>query len=609
MSDGVTLSEAGAGRVSGVSSPSLPVQRLLGYAKPYAGVMAVALVSIVLTSLLINALPLILQRAIDRYLDVAGMDMSDRFAGLTRMGGWYLALATGGFVVRMAQGLLTAWIGQSMVHDLRRDVFDKALRLGLPYYDRTPVGTLMTRVTSDVEAVQRFVTEGIVGLIADICMLIGIAGYMVFLNPRLAGLTALILPPLIYFLEKVNRRLRQANRDIRTRQADLNAGLQEQLSGMATIQLFNREATARERFDAANRGLRDAHFKEVRWFSHFFPLIDIGQNSATLLMVGVGGWLVLTGGEGITVGVLVAFLTYVRNFFWPLSSLSDKASSYQRAMAATERIFELLDTREEVPEPVGTPDAVRSSDATGDIRFENVSFAYQNDDWVLRNFNLHIRRGEALAVVGATGAGKTTLINLLTRFYDVQQGRITVNGIDIREFPTAVLRRRVGLVLQEPFIFAGTIADNIRLGNPAVSQEDVETAARHVNAHRFIERLPRGYATELSNRGGGISSGEKQLLAMARALAQKPDIVMILDEATANVDTTTEILIQQALRRLIRRQTTIAIAHRLSTIRDADRILVMREGNISAQGTHAELVARDPYYRHLVALLAPQTTD
>ncbi len=591
-------------RRSATRPSRLPVRRLLVYAKPYVGLMAISLLSIVGTTLLINALPMILQRAIDHYLVTPReMDIAQRFAGLIRMGGLYLALATGGFLLRMGQGLLTAWIGQSIVHDLRRDVFGKALRLGLPYYDRTPVGTLMTRVTSDVEAVQRFVTEGIVGLIADICMLIGIAGYMVILNPRLAGITALILPPLIFFMEKVNRRLRQANRNIRTRQAQLNAGLQEQLSGMATIQLFNRELPARERFDTANRGLREAHFQEVRWFSHFYPLIEIGYNSATVLLVGVGGWLVLAGGNGLTVGMLVAFLTYVRNFFWPLGSLSDKASSYQRAMAATERIFELLDTREDIPDPTMANRAVHPADVAGDIRFEHVSFAYDRDDWVLRDFDLHIRQGEALAIVGATGAGKTTLINLLTRFYDVGHGRITVGGIDIRHIPTAELRRRVGLVLQEPFIFAGTVADNISLGNPGVTRADVEQAARHVNAHRFIERLPLAYDTELSNRGSGVSGGEKQLLAMARALAQKPDIVMILDEATANVDTHTETLIQQALRRLIRHQTTIAIAHRLSTIRDADRILVMQDGRISAQGTHAELMSRNPYYRHLVDLL------
>ncbi len=589
-----------------------PVRHLLAYARPYLWLMIVSLLSILATTLLINALPMILQRAIDHYLVPEGdMGMTERLTGLSRMGGLYLGLATSGFLLRMGQGLLTAWIGQSIVRDLRRDVFDKALRLGLPYFDRTPVGTLMTRVTSDVEAVQRFVTEGIVGLVADLCMLIGIAGYMVYLNPRLAGLTALLLPPLVFFLEKVNRRLRQANRNIRTRQAKLNAGIQEQLSGMITIQLFNREPQARERFEAVNSGLRDAHFEEVRWFSHFFPLIELGHNSATVLLVGVGGWLVLSEGAGLTVGMLVAFLTYVRNFFWPLSSLSDKASSYQRAMAATERIFELLDTHEDIPEPEPeTPGAASKSAGSslppggGDIRFQRISFAYQENDWVLRDFNLHIRQGEALAIVGATGAGKTTLINLLTRFYDVQHGKITINGTDIRRIPTAELRRRVGLVLQEPFIFAGTVADNIGLGNPDVSRQDIILAAHHVNAHRFIERLPAGYETKLSGRGGSLSGGEKQLLAMARTLAQQPDLVLILDEATANVDTYTETLIQQALQKLIHEQTTIAIAHRLSTIRDADRILVMKDGRISAEGNHEQLMANNAYYRHLVELLA-----
>lgn len=578
-----------------------PIRRLLAYALPYLWPMLASLLLILATTMVINALPMILQRAIDRYLVVKdGMELDQRVSGLWNMGGWFLGLAAVGFAGRMVQGLLTAWIGQSLVRDLRRDVFDKTLRLGLPYFERTPVGAIMTRVTSDVDAIQRFVTEGVVGLIADVFMLLGIAGYMVYLNPRLAGIAALFLPPLVISIEAVNRYLRQANRDIRTRQSELNSGLREQLAGMSTIQLFNREQAERHRFDASNRALRNAHFTEVRWFSHFFPIIEIGQNATTALLVGVGGWLVMGGTEALTVGMLVAFLAYIRNFFWPLAALSDKAGAYQQAMAAAERIFELLGTAEDVPDPPRTTPPV---DPAGEIRFENVWFAYEHDNWILRDFNLRITPGESVAVVGSTGAGKTTLINLLMRFYDVGSGKITVNGHDIRSIPKIELRRRFGLVLQEPCLFAGTVADNISLGDPAVNRAAIERAAKYVNADRFIRLLPEGYDTELRGRGGELSSGEKQLLAMARALIHRPEIALLLDEATANVDTGTEILIQQALRRLTRGQTTIAIAHRLSTIRDADRILVMQNGMITSQGSHTQLMTACPYYRHLVNLL------
>lgn len=574
--------------------------RLLTYARPYVWLIALALTLILASTLVLNALPMLLQRAIDRYLVDGAGTIPERFHGLLNMGGIYLALSVFGFLLRLAQGLLTAWVGQSIVHDLRRDVFAKALSLGLPYYDQTPVGKIMTRVTSDVEAVQRFVTEGVVGLAADGFMLLGIAGYMVWLNPRLAGMTAVMLPGLFAGLEFVNRRLRRANRTIRSRQSDVNSCLQESLAGMSTIQLFNREPYAQRRFDQQNLGLRDAHMTEVRWFSHYFPLIEIGNNGAVALLVGTGGWLVLGGGDGLTVGMLVAFLAYVRNFFWPLADLSNKAVAYQQAMAAAERIFSLFDMPEDIPDP---DDPLDPAQLRGEICFEHVTFGYNPEEPVLRDFCLTVRQGESLAVVGATGAGKTTIMNLLTRFYDAQQGRITVGGHDLRRFRKKDLRRSIGLVLQEPFVFTGTIADNIGLGRPDLDRSQLESAALHVHANAFIEQRPGGFDAEPGVLGDGLSAGEKQLLAMARVLAQQPALALVLDEATANIDTRTEWLVQKAMQTLMRERTSIVIAHRLSTIRDADRILVMRQGRIAAQGTHRELMQNDAYYRHLVALL------
>ncbi len=577
-------------------------RRLLSYTRPYRAILILSLGLILGTTLLVNYLPVILQRAIDTYL-APGSPLTPgmRFSGLLRMGKLYLVLAALGFLLRLGQGLLTAWMGQSIVRDLRRDVFDKALDLDLSTFDRTPVGKLVTRVSSDTEAVQRFVTEGVVGLVADAFMLLGIAGYMVFLNPRLAAYTALLLPGLIICIERVNRRLRQANRDIRSRQSTLNVCLQESLAGMDTIQLFNREAHAQTRFGQANRDLRGAFFSEVRWFSHFFPLIELGQNGTVALLVGVGGWMVLGGSDVLTVGMLVAFLSYVRSFFWPLGDLSDKASTYQQAVAAAERLFELMDAPGDVPE-AQAPLPVGGLQHT--LQFQHVWFAYEGENWVLKDFDVTLNRGESVAVVGPTGAGKTTIANLISRLYDVQRGSILIDGHDLRAVRKRDLRSKISVVLQEPFIFSGTVAANIALDNPRVSQADIERAARHVNAHRFIELLPMGYETPLHARGAGLSSGEKQLLAMARALAQDPEILLVLDEATANVDTETETLIQEALHRLMRERTTLAIAHRLSTVRNADRILVMEGGRLKAQGTHRELLLTNTTYRNLYELLS-----
>ena len=577
--------------------------QLLTYIRPYRLWLAGAFLLILSTSLAINYLPLIIQRITDDCLMHSDQPVDQRLELLGKLSLLYVGIAGIGHFVRYLQGLLTAYIGQRIIYDLRLAVFRKVLTMHQAYFDRTPVGTLMTRVTSDIERLQNFVTDGVVGTLADLFMLIGIMGYMLYISPPLAGTLFLILPILYAILVYINRNLRNANREIRDKQAAQNAYLQESLNGMSTIQLFNREAAAIDDFDEKHTQLRSAYFKEVRWFSLSFPTVEGGQALASLLILGVGGILLLNDSEFITLGIFVAFLAYVRDFFRPLSSLSEKASSFQVALASVERVFSLLNRQpdiQNIEHPI-IPPSLR-----GAIEFKNVWFAYDDDNWVIKDLSFKVDPGQALAIVGATGAGKSTIINLIGRFYDIQQGTITIDGINIRDFDQTDLRRRLGYVFQDPFLFSGTITDNIGLHNPDLTTEQIEKAAQTVNAHTFIQPLNKGYQTILNERGEGLSLGQKQLLAMARTFAQNPELLFVLDEATASIDTATELLIQDALGKLMQNRTSIVIAHRLSTIRHADHILVMRGGELIDSGTHDELMANDGYYHQLCQLMQHQ---
>ncbi|MFL2876974.1 MAG: ABC transporter ATP-binding protein [Pontiellaceae bacterium] len=577
--------------------------QLLTYIRPYRLWLAGAFLLILSTSLAINYLPLIIQRITDDCLMQSNQPVDQRIELLGKLSLLYVCIAGIGHFVRYIQGLLTAYIGQRIIYDLRLAVFRKVLTMHQAYFDRTPVGTLMTRVTSDIERLQNFVTDGVVGTLADLFMLLGIMGYMLYISPPLAGTLFLTLPILYTILVYINRNLRNANREIRDKQAAQNAYLQESLTGMSTIQLFNREAAAIDDFDEKHTQLRSAYFKEVRWFSLSFPTVEGGQALASLLILGVGGILLLNGSEFITLGIFVAFLAYVRDFFRPLSSLSEKASSFQVALASVERVFSLLNRQpdiQNIEHPI-TPPSLK-----GTIEFKNVWFAYDDDNWVIKDLSFKVEPGQALAIVGATGAGKSTIINLIGRFYDIQKGTITIDGINIRDFDQTDLRRRLGYVFQDPFIFTGTISDNIGLHNPDLTTEQIEKAAQTVNAHAFIQPLNKGYQSVLNERGVGLSLGQKQLLAMARTFAQNPELLFVLDEATASIDTATELLIQDALGKLMQNRTSIVIAHRLSTIRHADHILVMRGGELIDSGTHDELIANDGYYHQLCQLMQHQ---
>ena len=577
--------------------------QLLTYIRPYRLWLTGAFLLILSTSLAINYLPIIIQRITDDCLMQTDKPVDQRIELLGKLSLLYVVIAGTGHLVRYLQGLLTAYIGQRIIYDLRLAVFRKVLTMHQAYFDRTPVGTLMTRVTSDIERLQNFVTDGVVGTLADLFMLLGIMGYMLYISPPLAGTLFLILPILYSILVYINRNLRNANREIRDKQSAQNAYLQESLTGMSTIQLFNREAAAIDDFDEKHTQLRSAYFKEVRWFSLSFPAVEGGQALASLLILGMGGVLLLNGSEFITLGIFVAFLAYVRDFFRPLSSLSEKASSFQVALASVERVFSLLNRQ---PDIKNIEHPIIPPSLNGTIEFKNVWFAYDDDNWVIKDLSFKVEPGQALAIVGATGAGKSTIINLIGRFYDIQQGTITIDGINIRDFDQTDLRRRLGYVFQDPFLFAGTITDNIGLHNPELTAEQIEKAAQTVNAHTFIKPLKKGFHTLLNERGEGLSLGQKQLLVMARTFAQNPELLFVLDEATASIDTATELLIQDALGKLMQNRTSIVIAHRLSTIRHADRILVMRDGELIDSGTHDELIANDGYYHQLCQLMQQQ---
>ncbi|MFQ5632476.1 MAG: ABC transporter ATP-binding protein, partial [bacterium] len=485
--------------------------------------------------------------------------------------------------------------------DLRRKIFSHLQHLPLSFFNRNPVGKIMTRVTTDVEALNQLFTSGMVAIFGDILMLFGIIGIMLYMNWKLTLVTMAVLPFLFAVTIAFKVKVRSAFRTIRAKIAKINAYLQENISGMTVVQLFNREAKNYDEFDYLNRDHLDAFLKTIFYFAIFYPLVNILGALSTALVIWYGGLKILAG--ELTFGALVAFIQYAIMFYRPISDLSEKFNILQAAMAASERIFGILDEKPEVGYASEKPvmdllEEPRSETLQGKIAFSNVWFAYKDEDWVLKDVSFTIAPGEKIAIVGATGAGKTTIINLLGRFYNIQRGNIQFDGNDIRDYDLQTLRRNIGIVLQDVFMFAGSVADNIRLGNNNISDEKIRQAAKDVNALSFIEKLPNGFDENLIERGATLSVGQRQLLAFARALAFDPAI-LILDEATSNIDTETEMLIQSALARLMENRTSIIIAHRLSTIQHVDRIIVMHHGEIREVGTHQELLVSGGIYSRL----------
>jgi ATP-binding cassette subfamily B multidrug efflux pump len=622
--------------VLGKAYDSRLMARLLKYLRPYRWQVAIALASIVLKSFADVLGPYLTKVAIDRYLAPKGAATATSsglwswlslrpITGIAQIAAIYVGLLVFSFLLEFLQTYFMQWTGQKVMFDLRRQIFRHLQRLHVAFFDKNPVGRLVTRVTTDVDALNEMFTSGVVSIFEDLFVLFGILGVMLCMNWKLALITFAVLPFIVYSTKVFRDRVRDSYRRIRVAIARINSYMQEHVSGMVVLQLFNRERKAYKQFSEINRSHMDAFKDAIMAYSVYYPVVEILSAIAIACVIWFGGgdvmrattvssvalsfnWKTLIAFRLVpavaTLGVLVAFIQYALRFFRPIMDFSEKYNILQSAMAASERIFKLLDT----PVQVVSPAVTRRPEGPGRIEFDHVWFAYREaledgeaPDWVLRDVTFAIEPGETVAIVGHTGAGKTTLISLLLRFYDVQKGAVRIDGIDVKEMDLADLRSRFGVVLQDPFLFSGTIGGNIRLGTKRIQNADVEQAAEDVNLADFIRALPKGFDEEVRERGSTLSTGQKQLISFARALAHEPKI-LILDEATSSVDTETEFKVRDALSRMVEGRTSLIIAHRLSTVQRADKIIVMHKGQVREMGTHQQLLAQRGIYFKLYQL-------
>lgn len=566
------------------------MKRILRYLRPYRGYVALGILLSVIVSGLEAVRPWFTKHAVD--VNIAEGDAE----GLLLTSLLFFAVLVVRGMVQYASAYLTQWIGQKTILDLRMQLFSHLQRLGIRFFDRNPIGRLITRVTNDIEVLNDMFSSGIVMVFSDVFTIIGILWFMFTMNWQLALVSLSVLPLLFYGTFLFRKKAREAYRDVRLQIARINTFMQEHITGMMVDQIFNREEKSFAKFSGINAAHRGANIRSILYYSLFYPGVELIGAIAVGLIIWYAGASALGG--SITVGTVMAFLQFNEMFWRPIRDLSEKYNIMQTAMASSERVFTLLDNHTVVPDPP-SPEPLEA--VRGEIEFRNVWFAYNGEEWVLKNVSFTIRPGETVAIVGHTGAGKTSIINLLMRFYDFQKGSILVDGKDIRSFAQKDLRRHLALVLQDVFLFSGDVASNISLGNPEISADRVKAAARVVGAHRFIERLPAAYDAEVKERGATLSVGQKQLISFARALATNPR-VLILDEATSSVDTETELLIQQAIQKLLQGRTSIVIAHRLSTIQRANAIIVMHKGEIREMGTHQELLELKGIYHKLYRL-------
>ncbi len=635
--------------VLGKAYDSRLMKRLLTYLRPYRWHVTVALVSIVLKSIADVLGPYLVKVAVDRYLAPAP-GATNRIwnwlsphplTGIAQISGIYIGLLIFTFVLEFLQTYFMQWTGQLVMFDLRSQIFRHLQRMHVGFYDKNPVGRLVTRVTTDVDALNEMFTSGVVSIFEDFFVLAGIVAIMLSMNWKLALITFAVLPFIVVATKIFRDKVRDSYRRIRVAIARINSYLQEHVSGMVVLQLFNREQRAYNRFSEINRNHMDAYKDAILAYAFYYPVVDLFSSIAIACVIWWGGKDVMRSvslhlvGSAASLGVLIAFIQYSMRFFRPIMDFSEKYNILQSAMAASERIFKLLD----IPIAVVSPAAPMKPAGAGRIEFDHVWFAYReladdskdhvetaapvgtalgrpveqsstaaptngnaaeiskSPDWVLRDVSFAIEPGETVAVVGHTGAGKTTIISLLLRFYDVQKGAVRIDGVDVKDMDLGDLRGRFGVVLQDPFLFTGTIGGNIRLGTERIQDAHVQQAAEDVNLGEFIRELPKGFDEEVQERGSTLSTGQKQLISFARALAHDPKI-LILDEATSSVDTETELRVRDALGRMVEGRTSLIIAHRLSTIQRADKIIVMHKGQLREMGTHQELLAnRGIYYK------------
>jgi ATP-binding cassette, subfamily B, multidrug efflux pump len=575
------------GKIEKAQDPRRALARLLPYLKPHRLALELVLVFVLIYTILGLFGPYLIGVAIDQF--IGGKNPS----GLMRIALWMLAVYALNNVFQAVSGWMMARISQFALKQLRRDLFQHLQTLSLSFFDTNPAGGLMSRLTNDIDAINQAVSQNVTALLASVLTLVGILIAMFVLNPWLALATLLVVPIMVWFTEFVAKYTRKGFRQLQKALGELNGVAEESISGQKVVKAFRRNDSVIEAFRKQNQAVFQAGIYANTYALLLMPLTNVLGNFFVIVLAGLGGWLALQG--LVSVGMIATFINYGQNFIQPLRQLANMYNSIQAALAGAERVFEIIDTPPEVPD---APNAVPLDSIRGQVSFENVQFGYRPDLPIIKNMTLEAKAGQTIALVGPTGAGKTTIINLLTRFYEIQGGRICIDGNDIRSVRKADLRRKLGLVLQETFLFADTVMENIRYGRLEASDEEVIHAAELADADHFIRQLPEGYQTLLSERASNLSQGQRQLLAIARAILADPAI-LILDEATSSVDTRTEARIQNALLRLMQGRTSFVIAHRLSTIRDADNVVVIDHGEIVEQGSHQQLLDKRGFYHHL----------